>query len=197
MSQLLLTSAVVVHLPDFLGAAAVADEIKLGFGNPGDAAAQAKDNFVGEAMGDQAGIGIGGRFAILLAQHLWRLRILGVVQPALDIQRSALDAQIAEGQHAGIGRRAAPVIEMHFLGSARHCQGIKALGHHVENPRRLQIIPQSDIEDRGQILRARIGGDQLEVGHGETDLLDTQSGAGANPVLSRHSCNGKQDKQHQ
>ena len=47
----------------------------------------------------------------------------------------------------------------------------------------------------GQTLGARVSSDQLEVGHGETDLLDAESGAGANPVLGRDLRNRKEGEQ--
>jgi len=42
-------------------------------------ASQAEDDLVGEAVRNQSGVGIGGLLAILLAQHLRRLRVPGVV----------------------------------------------------------------------------------------------------------------------
>ena len=154
MRELLLIGAVVIHLPDFFRAAAAADEVELGFGDAVDAAAQAEDDLVGEAMRDQARVGVVGLFAILLAQHLRRLRILGVVEPALHIERSALDTEVAEGQHVGIGRRAAPIRQVHLLRSTRDRQRIEALRDHVEDSRRLQIVRQGGVEGHRQVLRA-------------------------------------------
>ena len=112
--------AVIVHLPDFFRAAAIADVVNLGFRNAGDAAAQAEDDFVGKAVRDDTRIGVVRFFAILLAQHLWRLRVLGVVQPALDVERTALNSDVAKRQHVGVGRRTAPVRKVHVLRSARY-----------------------------------------------------------------------------
>src|SRR5271165_3361003 len=120
MGELLLVRAVVIHLPDFFGAAAIADEVDLGFGDSGDAATQAKDDFVGKTMCDQTSVGAVCFLVVLLSKHLWRLNILGVVQPTLDIKGTALNSNVAERQHVRIGRRAPPIREMHLLRSARN-----------------------------------------------------------------------------
>ncbi len=134
-------------------------------------------------MGDQARVGVGSLFAILLAQHLRRLRVFGVIEPSLDAERTAFHANVAEGEHIGVGRRTAPLGQSHLLGRARSRDGIEALGDHVENARRLQVIPQGDVEVLGQLGRGRIAGYRLEIRHGDADLLHTEAGAGANPVL--------------
>ena len=86
MGDRVLVGAVIIHRPDFLMAAAGADEIELGFGDAVDSAAEPEDDLVGEAMGDQAGVVVRGGLAILLGQHLRGLRILHVVEPALHLQ---------------------------------------------------------------------------------------------------------------
>ena len=79
MRELFLVGAVIIHLPDFFRAATAADEVELGLGDAVDAAAQAEDDLVGEAVGNQPRVLVGRSLAILFAQHLRRLRILGVV----------------------------------------------------------------------------------------------------------------------
>ena len=96
--QLLLVGAVIIHLPDFLGASAASThEVNLRLGDALNATAQPEDNLVGEPVGDDACIFVTGRLTILLAQHLRLLLVLHIEQPALHRQRSALHRRVAEG----------------------------------------------------------------------------------------------------
>src|ERR1017187_2103602 len=78
MRDLRLVGAVVIHCPDFFVAGAVAYKIDFAFGDAGNTAAEAEDDFVGELVRDYAdGIAVGG-IAVLLAQDLRRGLILQV-----------------------------------------------------------------------------------------------------------------------
>ena len=82
MRELVLVRAVIIHRPDFLVAAAAANEIDFAFRDPGNAAAEAKDDLIGEFVRRCAGRVIGRRILILFAQHLRRgnqLRIEPVI----------------------------------------------------------------------------------------------------------------------
>ena len=61
-------------------------------------------------------------------------------------------------------------------------QRIEAGRHHVEDAGGLQVVPQRDAERRRQPLAVSVVGG-FEVGDRETNLLDAQAGAGADPVL--------------
>src|SRR5271166_2467608 len=146
VGELLLVGAVVIHLPDFFGAAAITDEVNLGFRNALDAYAETEDDFVGEAVGDEAGVVFGGLLAVLLAEYLGRLRILYVIQPALHYQRPALRGGVAECQHTGVRGWVAPLRKINFLRRARVRQRIKARRDHIKDAGRLQVVPQGDTE---------------------------------------------------
>ncbi len=88
MSDGVLVGAVVVHCPDFLVAAFRVDVVDLGFGDTGDAAAEAEDDLVREAVGDLAGGVFGGVFAVLLGEYLRVLGVLGVEEVAVDGEAS-------------------------------------------------------------------------------------------------------------
>ncbi len=105
MRELALIGAVVIHHPDFFVAGAVADEIDFAFGDAGNAAAQAEDNFVGKFVGDEAGRVVGGNVGVLFAENLRRRGVLYVVEPALHGDFAGGDGEIAEGQHGGVRRR--------------------------------------------------------------------------------------------
>ncbi len=70
MGDLVRALPVVIHLPDFFVPAAGSDVVDVGLGDAGNAAAQAGDDLVGKAMGDQARIILAGSFVVLLAQDL-------------------------------------------------------------------------------------------------------------------------------
>ena len=71
-SQISLLSAVDLDVVDF------------GLGDAGDAAAEAQDDLVGEAVGDLAGGVFGGFLVVLLGEDLRVLEILGVEEEAVD-----------------------------------------------------------------------------------------------------------------
>src|SRR5579875_69012 len=195
MGELLLVGAVVVHLPDFFRTAAIADEINLALGDAGDATAKAKDDLVGEAVGNEAGVLIGRLFAVLLAQHLGQLRVLGVIEPALYVQISLLDSKVAKDQHAGVGRRVTPSGKVYLLRRAGDLQRKEAARDHVENPGILQVVRECGVESHRQVLRAGVVGDQLEVRHRQANFLYPQPGAGANPGLGREQRDRREEEQ--
>ena len=103
MGNLALVRAVVVHGPDFLVAGTVADKINFAFRHPGNAAAEAEDDFIGEFVGDEAGGICGGSIAVLLAQHLRCSGVFYVIQPAQHCDSITSDTQVAERQHGSVG----------------------------------------------------------------------------------------------
>ena len=110
MRDLLLVGAIVVHRPDFFVSAALADEIDLGFGNAGHAAAEAKDDFIGKAVRDYAGSFGRGISLYCLPSTCGDCLVLDVVEPALHHDFAGGHAQIAERQHGSVRRRGIPVL---------------------------------------------------------------------------------------
>ena len=100
---------VVVHRPDFFGAGAGADEVDFGFGDAVDAAAEAQDDLVGEAVGDGARRVLAGDLVVLLAEDLGADGVAGVEEPAGDEDAAVGGGERAEGDHGGIGRRGRPL----------------------------------------------------------------------------------------
>ena len=111
----MLILAVVVHRPDFLGAGARADEVDLGFGDAVDAAAEAVDDLVGEAMGDGARHVFAGGLVVLLAQHLRIGGVARVIEPAVDDEAAVGGGERAEGDHCGVGGVGGPLREIDLL----------------------------------------------------------------------------------
>ncbi len=119
MGDGVLVGAVVIHLPDFLVAALrVVHVVDFGFGDTGDAAAEAQDDLVGEAMGDLAGGVFGGVFAVLLGEHLRVLGFLASKRIAVDREAVAGDAERAEGNHGGVDRSGGPLRQADLGGGA-------------------------------------------------------------------------------
>ena len=107
-----------------------------------------------------AGRVVGGDVGILLAENLGRSGVLNVVKPALDGDFAAGDAEIAEGQHGGVGRRSVPQVERDFGGLAGHLQGIKALGDEFDYAGIIQVVPERVVEgfEQSGVLRVGVGG---------------------------------------
>ena len=102
MRDLVLVGAVVVHLPDFFVAGAAGDVVDLGFGDAGDAAAEAEDDLVGEAVGDWRAVSWSGGLVVLLAEDLGVLRFFASNEPAVD-DEAAAGRRVPEGDHGGGG----------------------------------------------------------------------------------------------
>ncbi len=114
MRDLLLIGAIVIHRPDFLVAAAIADKEDSGFGDSGNASTEAEDNLIGEFVRDQANRAVGCRIAVLFAQDLRRTLILEVVEPSLHRDLVAGRAEVAEGKHRCIWGRRTPGRKIDF-----------------------------------------------------------------------------------
>ena len=158
MRDLMLVRAIIIHRPDLLVSAPVADEINLRLGNAGNACAQPKDDFVGELVGHQSRRSIAGRIGILLAQNLWGLRIFHIIEPALDGQLPRRDSQASESQHGCVGRRRVPREVVHLRRLTGNLQRIKALRNQFDDPGDVEIVPQRVVESLEQSGILRIGG---------------------------------------
>jgi len=64
---LTLIGTVVIHDPDFFVAGAITDEKYFTFGDALNTTAQSENNFVGEFVGDEARVIVGGEIGVLLA----------------------------------------------------------------------------------------------------------------------------------
>src|SRR5580658_9217996 len=115
MGNLALILSVVIHHPHFLCSGAGADEVDFGFGNAVDAAAEARDDFVGKVVGDFAGRFFGGGVAVFFAEDLRAGGVAGVVEIAVDSDAPVGGGKRAEGDHAGAGRGGGPLGQIHFL----------------------------------------------------------------------------------
>src|SRR6185312_5640746 len=125
VGALLLVAAVVVHGPDLLAAAAVADEGNLGGGDAGTEA-EGGDDVVGELVGDGAGTGRGGGIGVAAPEEAAGAGGLGdVVEVAVHQQAAAAQLDGAKRQALDGERRARPggsdggVVHITFGGNRR------------------------------------------------------------------------------
>ena len=177
---------IVIHGPDLHGAGAGADEINLGFGNAVDAAAQAKNDFVGEPVGYGARHIRGGRFVILLAQHLRVGGVVGVEEPPVNRQPTTGSGKRAEGHHGGIGRGIGPLRQVDLLGRAGRGLRRHALRDQIEDAGIGQVVIERGVEGGLEGRSLRICADQFEICRSDADAVVAKVGAGVDPVLGAH-----------
>ena len=175
--------AVVVHHPDFFGAGARADEVDLGFGDAVDAAAEAEDDLVGEAVRDGARHVFAGGFVVLLAEHLGIGGVAGVVEPAVDDQAAVGGRERAEGDHGGVGGLGGPLREVDLL--RRAGRGLRAMLFETMSkmPAFCEVAEEGGVEGGFERGRLRVGADRLEVRGGQADARLAEIGAGVHPIL--------------
>ena len=119
LRQLVLVFAVVIHGPDFLVAAAIADEGDLRAGDSRQAAGKSPDDFVGKLMREGADLRFGGLAAIHFSDHRRQGSVPDIVQPGLNLQVVAVDGKVAERQQLRRGGRAGPRLVVDFRGRRR------------------------------------------------------------------------------
>src|ERR1700758_4782986 len=146
MRDLVLVGPVIVHRPDFLVPAAIADEINLRFGNPLNPSTQAENDLVSKLVRHDPSCRFTGRVRVLLAENLWRLGVLYVEEPALSGQFAVRHSEIAESQHPGVRRWRAPGKEVHFRRLPWHLQWIEALRDQFNYAGNIQIVPERVVE---------------------------------------------------
>ena len=97
-------------------------------------------------MRDLAGGVFGGVFAVLLGEDLRVLAVLHVEEEAVGDQASALDSEVAEGDHGCGGGFAGPLREFHLGGRAGCDLRGEALGDDVEDARAGEVGVERRVE---------------------------------------------------
>ena len=126
-----------------------------------------------------------GTSRILLADDQRRRRVLDVVEPALHGELAGGHAEVAEGEHGGIGRRRVPHAERDLGRLAGDLQGIKAFGDEFDHAGVIEIVPERVVESLKQRGVLRIGSGRLEVGNRQANFFYAQTRARAYPILSK------------
>ena len=183
MGDGVLIGAVVVHGPDLFVSAAHVDVIDLGFGDAGDATAEAEDDLVGEAVGDLAGGVVGGGLVVLLGEDLRVLGVFGVEEEALDGELAGLRGEAAEGDHGGGGGRAGPLREVDLAGGAGRGLRVHAFRDEIEDAGGGEVAVEGGVEELLERGDGGVGRGGLEVGDGEADAFGAGRGLGLEGVL--------------
>ncbi len=179
----MLALPVVIHLPYFFVPASRGDVVDMRLGDAGNAATEAGDDLVGEAVSDQARIVLAGCFVVLLAQDLRRFGILGVEETAVNRQTAARRGKRSEGHHGSIRRSRCPLRQIHLLRRGGHKRRSHALGNHVKDAGVIQIVIEGAVEGRFQRRSLCIAGSRSKVSRGQPNACRTQISSSANPVL--------------
>ncbi len=178
MGDGVLVGAVVVHLPDLFRAAAAVDVVDLGFGDAVEAAAEAEDDLVGEAMGDLAGAVVGGVFAVLLGEDLGKLRVLGVEEEAVDVEVIGGDAKGSEDDHGGVYGGSGPLCEVDVGWAAGGGLATGLGGHglrdHVKDAGVGEVVKEDGV--KGVLEGGGVWRGLLEVGYGEAGAVGGAGG---------------------
>ena len=181
---MVLVGTVVVHHPNFFGAAAArANEGNLRGGHAGEAAGELTDDFVGKLVGEFANLKIRGSAAIDLSDDRLSRGIAHVIEPCFDGHFGCGFGEIAEGEEIGVGGRIDPDRGFQFGRDARCLRWIEARTRNLENAGELEIVTH-DLGKKGS-MRFRCLGARGEVCDGEARLIGIQADRGAKPILRR------------
>ena len=182
----MLVGAVVVHHPDLLDAFAEdLDVVDFGFGDAGDASAEAKMISSAKRWAIWRAESSVGSSLYLLGEHLGVLEVLGVEEEAVDDQLARGDAEGAEGDHGCAGGRVGVALQLDLGGCAGRTGRHEALGDDVEDAGRGQVGVEGCVEGLLEGCGLGVGCAGLEVGDGDADGGDSGAGSGDDVVLAR------------
>ena len=139
LRQLVLIFAVVIHRPDFLIAAAIADERNLRAGDSRQAARKFADDLIGELVSEDANLRIGCVAAIHLADNGRERCVADVIQPGLDLHTVARHREIAESEQLRRRRGVGPGLYINFARRAGGLQRVITLADHFEDAAEIQV----------------------------------------------------------
>lgn len=181
LGQLVLVLAVVIHGPDFLVAAAVADESNLCRGNSRQSSGEFPDDFICELVREGAHLRFGGLPAVDLSNHRRQGSVPNIVEPSLNLGVGSVDRDVSKGQQLRGGGRAGPTLVIDIGGCRRRLQRIVALAHHVKDAAVIQVRSEHVAEQSGERLGRSVLG--CEVRHAHASFRHAQPCAGLEPVL--------------
>ena len=146
MRELFLVRAVVVHHPDFFSASPRTDEDDLGFEDARDSAAEPEDDLISELVSDQAGVVVGCGFAVLLAEDLRVLLVVGIEEPSVHVEFAGCDGQVSEGEHGGVCGGVSPRRQLNVLWRGRRLHGVEGFRHEVEDAGVAEVVKERLVE---------------------------------------------------
>src|SRR6266851_5614905 len=94
----MLIFAVVIHAPDFLVPASIADEGDLGGGDSRQASGKFSNDFIGKLVRESADLRFGGLSAVHFSDHWRQGSIPDIIQPGWNLNVVTIDGEISEGE---------------------------------------------------------------------------------------------------
>jgi hypothetical protein len=192
LRQLVLVFAVIIHGPDFLVAAAIADEGDLRAGDSRQAAGKLSDNFIGELMREGADLRVGGLAAIHFSDHRRQGSIADIVQPGLNFHVACIDGEGCRRRAVAPKRARRTTLVIDFRGSCGRLQRVEALAHQVEDAAVIQVFRTTSLKEHGQGLRRGVLGRKIR--HADAGFGNAEAGAGLEPVLRGRGRGTKKEK---
>ena len=192
LRQLVLIFAVVIHGPDFLVAAAIADKGDLRARDSRQAAGKFSDDFIGKLVREGADLRFGGLSAIYFSDHRRQGSVPDIVQPGLNLHVVAVDGKVAEREQLRRGGRAGPGLVVDFGGRPGRLQRVVTLADQLEDAAVIQVGPHHVAEERGQRLRRGVLGRKIR--HADAGFGNAKPRAGLKPVLRRRRRGSKEGK---
>src|SRR5215469_616041 len=180
-SEFVLVGAVVIHDPEFLGAGVAVNESDLRGGDARNTAGEFGDDFVGELGSEFAHLCVGGITAIDLAHDGFGGGAANIEHPSEDGNFGGSFGEIPEGQEIRVDGILSPVEHAEFPGLGRSVGRIEAGTGEVDNAGEGQVVADTVSEKAGVGFGGV--GPRGEIGYGDTGLLNSETGAGAKPVL--------------
>src|SRR5580704_2751478 len=129
----MLIPTVIVHRPNFLGAAFVAYVGDLSLRYACEAAAQPADDIVSELMREAARIGVAGCSAVNFLQRYRRSRVVDVGEETGRQQIRSFERKVSISEHVGVCRSVGPVGGVELALLAGNFRRVKARAHQLEN----------------------------------------------------------------
>ena len=186
-----LVGAVIIHRPDFFGAAARADEGDLRSGHTRETTGKLADDLVGELMRELANLEVSGSAAINFSDNRLRRGIAEIVKPGFDGDFGGGFRNIAETQVIGVCGRLEPGGGLKLRGDTGGLRRIKARAGDLDNAGELEIVA-NDLRKKSSVGFGRVGA-RREIGDGHARFGLAEPGGNSDAVLSNRRLCHDQD----
>src|SRR5258708_19899765 len=110
----MLVFAVVIHGPDFLVAASIADKGDLRACDSRQASGKLSYNFIGKLVCESTVLRFGGLSAIHFSDHRRKGSVPNIVQPGLNLHIATVDGEAAKRKQLRRGGGARPCLKFYF-----------------------------------------------------------------------------------
>src|SRR6267154_2945750 len=112
----MLVFTVVIHGPDFLVAASIADKGDLRARDSRQASGKLSYNFIGKLVRESTDLRFGGLSAIHFSDHRRKGSVPNIVQPSLNLHIATVDGEAPKRKQLRRGGCAGPCLIVYFRG---------------------------------------------------------------------------------